>query len=96
MKTSASKEGFFYFSKFYFLCNKSPFRGTNEITAYLSTKKEVDMNDLAHVYKDIQPKLFTFFYMKTSNYATAEDLTQDFFYEASKNSYRFRGDSSIF
>ena len=95
MKTSALKEGFFYFSQIFLLCNKSPFHGTNEITAYLSTEKEVAMNELAQVYKDIQPKLFTFFYTKTSNYATAEDLTQDVFYEASKNLHRFRGDSSI-
>lgn len=50
---------------------------------------------LANVYEEIQPKLFTFFYMKTMNVATAEDLTQDVFYEATRSIHRFNGNSSL-
>lgn len=53
------------------------------------------MKELEQVYRDIHPKLFTFFYLKTSNIATAEDLTQDVFYEASKGLHRFRGHSTL-
>ena len=53
------------------------------------------MKELEQVYRDIHPKLFTFFYLKTSNIATAEDLTQDVFYEASKGLHRFQGQSTL-
>lgn len=53
------------------------------------------MEQLEQLYRDIQPKLFAFFYIKTSNSATAEDLTQDVFYEASKSIHTYRGDSSL-
>lgn len=53
------------------------------------------MLELEQVYRDIHPKLFTFFYVKTSNTAIAEDLTQDVFYEASKSLHRFKGQSSL-
>lgn len=53
------------------------------------------MEELEQVYKEIHPKLFTFFYLKISNTATAEDLTQDVFYEASKSLHRFQGHSTL-
>ena len=53
------------------------------------------MNSLEHAYIELQPKLYTFFVMKTSNITVAEDLTQDVFYEASKTIHQFKGDSKI-
>ena len=53
------------------------------------------MNSLAQAYIELQPKLYTFFVMKTSNIAVAEDLTQDVFYEASKTIHQFKGDATI-
>ena len=53
------------------------------------------MNSLEHAYIELQPKLYTFFVMKTSNIAVAEDLTQDVFYEASKTIHQFKGNSTI-
>ncbi|WP_159083032.1 MULTISPECIES: hypothetical protein [unclassified Lysinibacillus] len=35
------------------------------------------MDTLAQIFREVQPKLYTFFYIKTSNFAIAEDLTQD-------------------
>ncbi len=53
------------------------------------------MKQLAEIYEQIQPKLYTFFYIKTADASAAEDLTQDVFYEASKSIHRFNGQSSI-
>ena len=53
------------------------------------------MNSLEQAYIELQPKLYTFFIMKTSNITVAEDLTQDVFYEASKTIHQFKGDSTI-
>lgn len=53
------------------------------------------MEELEQIYRDIHPKLFTFFYLKTANTAMAEDLTQDVFYEASKSLHRFNGQSTL-
>ena len=53
------------------------------------------MNSLEQAYIELQPKLYTFFVMKTSNITVAEDLTQDVFYEASKTIHQFKGDSTI-
>ena len=53
------------------------------------------MNSLEHAYIELQPKLYTFFVMKTSNITVAEDLTQDVFYEASKTIHQFKGNSTI-
>ena len=53
------------------------------------------MNSLEQAYTELQPKLYTFFVMKTSNIAVAEDLTQDVFYEASKTIHQFKGDATI-
>lgn len=53
------------------------------------------MSSLEQSYIELQPKLYTFFVMKTSNAQAAEDLTQDVFYEASKSIHSFKGDSHI-
>ena len=53
------------------------------------------MNSLEQAYIELQPKLYTFFIMKTSNITVAEDLTQDVFYEASKTIHQFKGNSTI-
>ena len=53
------------------------------------------MNSLADAYIELQPKLYTFFLLKTSNIAVSEDLTQDVFYEASKTIHTFKGDAQI-
>ena len=53
------------------------------------------MNSLEHAYIELQPRLYTFFVLKTSNITVAEDLTQDVFYEASKTIHQFKGDSTI-
>lgn len=53
------------------------------------------MERLEQIYCELQPKLYTFFYIKTSSLATAEDLTQDVFYEASKNIHRYRGEAAL-
>lgn len=53
------------------------------------------MNSLERLYIEIQPKLYTFFYLKTGDAATAEDLTQDVFYEAIKSITRFKEESTL-
>lgn len=53
------------------------------------------MNELENLYKEIQPKIYAFFYVKTFNQASAEDLTHDVFYEAVKSIHHFSGKSSL-
>lgn len=53
------------------------------------------MNDLETLYREIQPKIYAFFYLKTSNQAVAEDLTHDVFYEACKGIHTFAGKSTL-
>ncbi len=53
------------------------------------------MDSLEQAYIELQPKLYTFFVLKTSNITVAEDLTQDVFYEASKTIHQFKGDAAI-
>lgn len=53
------------------------------------------MKDLEMIYREIQPKIYAFFYVKTSNLAVAEDLTHDVFYEAYKGIHSFSGYSSF-
>lgn len=50
---------------------------------------------LEELYQDIQPKIYAFFYMKTSCRETAEDLTQEVFYEAVKGGRSYSGQASI-
>lgn len=53
------------------------------------------MSELEALYKEIQPKIYAFFYVKTYDSAAAEDLTHDVFYEALKGFHSFSGKSSI-
>lgn len=53
------------------------------------------MNELEKIYKEVQPKIYGFFYVKTLDSAAAEDLTHDVFYEALKGFSSFSGHSSI-
>lgn len=53
------------------------------------------MNDLEIIYREIQPKIYAFFYVKTSNQAVAEDLTHDVFYEACKGIHSFAGNAAL-
>lgn len=53
------------------------------------------MNELEKLYKEIQPKIYSFFYVKTLDSAAAEDLTHDVFYEALKSFSSFSGKSSL-
>ena len=49
------------------------------------------MNELEKLYEEIQPKVYSFFYIKTLDSAIAEDLTHDVFYEAMKGFHSFSG-----
>lgn len=51
--------------------------------------------DLEQLYKEIQPNIYAFFYVKTMNRVIAEDLTQEVFYQAVKNFGTFSGKSNI-
>ncbi|MCY7780305.1 RNA polymerase sigma factor [Bacillus haynesii] len=50
---------------------------------------------LEEVYKNIQPSVYAFFYIKTLHKETAEDLTQEVFYQAVKGYHTFSGKSTI-
>lgn len=52
------------------------------------------MTSLTFLYKEIQPKVYSFFYMKTGCKEVAEDLTQKVFYEAVK-SFGFNPDTEL-
>lgn len=53
------------------------------------------MKELEQLYQEIHPKVYAFFYVKTSNKSVAEDLTHDTFYEAIKGYQSFLGKSTI-
>ena len=53
------------------------------------------MKKLEEEYEEIQPKIYAFFYAKTGNRATAQDLCHDTFYEACKNMASFNGHSTL-
>jgi len=53
------------------------------------------MKELERLYKEIHPKVYAFFYVKTSSREVAEDLTQDVFYEAMKGLSSFKGKSTL-
>lgn len=61
----------------------------------IKPEKEVMMKDLEMIYREIQPKMYAFFYVKTSNKSVAEDLTHDVFYEACKGIHSFSGNSTL-
>lgn len=53
------------------------------------------MNELEKAYEEIQPKIYAFFYAKTGNRATSQDLCHDTFYEACKSIASFNGESTL-
>ena len=53
------------------------------------------MNRLQQLYSEHQQRLYKYFYARTTNEQSAEDLTHDVFYEASKTIHLYRGDASL-
>lgn len=53
------------------------------------------MKELEMIYKEIQPKIYAFFLIKTNIQVVAEDLTHDVFYEACKNIPSFQQNSTL-
>jgi len=53
------------------------------------------MKKLEEEYEEIQPKIYAFFYAKTGNRTTAQDLCHDTFYEACKSIASFNGHSTL-
>ncbi len=51
--------------------------------------------ELEQLYKDIQPNIYAFFYVKTLNREVSEDLTQEVFYQAVKSFGTFQGKSNV-
>lgn len=53
------------------------------------------MGDLETLYKSIQPKVYSFFYIKTLDKELSEDLTQEVFYNAVKGFSTFKGNCTV-
>ncbi len=53
------------------------------------------MTSLTSLYGEIQPKLYSFFFMKTGSKEMAEDLTQEVFYQALKTYGSFKNNCSL-
>lgn len=53
------------------------------------------MKELEMIYREIQPKIYAFFLIRTNGQAVAEDLTHDVFYEACKNIKFFKRNSTL-
>jgi len=53
------------------------------------------VNRLQQLYSEHQQRLYKYFYARTTNEQSAEDLTHDVFYEASKTIHLYRGDASL-
>lgn len=51
--------------------------------------------ELKDLYQEIQPRIYAFFFVRTSSKEAAEDLTQEVFYEAIKGLNSFSNKSSI-
>ncbi|MEH7226546.1 sigma-70 family RNA polymerase sigma factor [Bacillus sp. JJ1566] len=51
--------------------------------------------ELEELYKEVQPRIYAFFFIKTSSKEIAEDLTQEVFYEALKSIHTFSQQSTI-
>lgn len=45
--------------------------------------------ELEELYKEVQPRIYAFFFIKTSSKEIAEDLTQEVFYKLAKNTRYF-------
>lgn len=50
---------------------------------------------LEELYKEVHPRIFAFFYVRTRNQQIAEDLSQEVFYQAIKNFHTFSAKSTI-
>lgn len=53
------------------------------------------MQEIEDIYKELHPKILTYFYIKTSDQMVAEDLTQEVFYQALKGIHSFQGFATI-
>lgn len=53
------------------------------------------VDQLQQLYSEHQQRLYKYFYARTTNEQSAEDLTHDVFYEASKTIHLYRGDASL-
>lgn len=53
------------------------------------------MKELELIYKEIQPKIYAFFLVKTNLRTVAEDLTHDVFYEACKSLNSFQKNATL-
>lgn len=53
------------------------------------------MMGLEELYREIQPGIYAFFYLKTMDREVAEDLTQEIFYQAVKGFQSYSGQSTI-
>lgn len=53
------------------------------------------MQKIGEVYRDMQPKTYSFFYVRTFNESITDDLTYGVLYEAYKSVHRFKGNSFI-
>lgn len=72
-------------------CNESECRGTY----FIEHKGGETVDRLQQLYSEHQQRLFKYFYARTTNKQSAEDLTHDVFYEASKTIHLYRGDASL-
>ncbi|PWU67363.1 RNA polymerase sigma factor [Gracilibacillus dipsosauri] len=50
---------------------------------------------LEELYKEVYPRIYAFFYVKTVNKQIAEDLTQEVFYQAIKKFHTFSYESTL-
>lgn len=67
------------------------YQGTNDIE-----REGGDVvNRLQQLYSEHQQRIYKYFYARTANRQSAEDLTQDVFYEATKTIHQYRGDASL-
>ncbi|WP_256855884.1 RNA polymerase sigma factor [Terribacillus halophilus] len=73
-------------------CNEIGAQGINTTN---NKKVRAVMNKLEEEYEKIHPKIYAFFYSKTGNRMTAQDLCHDTFYEACKNIGSFNGHSTL-
>lgn len=53
------------------------------------------MRKLEDLYKEVHPRFYAFFYVKTNNKQIAEDLTQEVFYQAIKRFHTFSYESTL-
>ncbi len=54
------------------------------------------MEQIEKLYREYYKRIYAFLYRLCGNVQTAEDLTQDTFYQAYLSLHRFRGDSEVY